>query len=84
MKLAAIFVVTAQAFSVNNAEDTFIGCFRAFEKDLKKCTKDMDKDPVCDENSPDFNFPECNNKFMTCVLRSIGTWRDCMKGLGQD
>ena len=48
MKLAAIFVVTVQAFAVEkNAKDSFVECFRAFEKDLKKS---------------EFNFRECNNK----------------------
>ena len=84
MKFAAIFLVTAQAFAVNNTKDTFVGCFRAFEKDLKKCSKIMGNEPVCDENSPDFNFRECNNKVMTCILTSIGTWRDCMKDLGPE
>merc|ERR1712168_882623 len=96
MKIAAIFVATAQALSIENmmqmtkdmiaeyaptpGNGSFIKCSKQFEQDANKCAEDAAAAPECQENGPDFDPIKCNQDFIGCFFRSFANFSKCLEG----
>ena len=97
MKLATIFAVAAQAFSVEQIKaqtmdlveqadgpsGTVVKCFMQFGKEIESCENYLATAPECQENGPDFDPIKCNKNFVGCFLRAFAAVPPCLAG-GQE